>query len=492
MPRSTRSSSSGITSPVTGCRRATPGRCSRSGPSLRAALRSRRLLSYLRCATPGRLTRAGVAGDRPAPRGSAAPEARADPPGGANVEHHACVPTRTSTMTSPPHRDDHAPRRVRQAHPHGVMRRRPRGGTMVVVSRDDERLTWVGHATVLLELGGARLLTDPLLRTRLGHLRRHGARPAPEVTEDIDAVLVSHVHLDHLDVRSLRSMARGARVIAPARRRDGCCGASASPRSTRSTPGDSVTVGGATITALPAVHDGRRRPLGAAVATLGYEIVGAQRVYFAGDTELFEGMRELRRALRRRAAARLGLGAVARARAHGPAGRGARGRDHPPGDRRPDPLGHVLPGRAWRRCAAARSSSRRASSRATWRSSPRRSRSACSLPATSWRWVGSPREPGSGGPGRRGLPLRRRPAAHARVRPLRPARSGQRRRADDRALRRRGDARRRGAHVAGAGRHAPAGGRRRRGRRGRRRHHSGLRGPASRLDVRGDRRCCSP
>ena len=84
---------------------------------------------------------------------------------------------------------------------------------MVIVSRDDERLTWVGHATVLLELGGARLLTDPLLRTRLAHLRRHGARPDPSVMEDIDAVLVSHVHLDHLDVRSLRSVARGARQI---------------------------------------------------------------------------------------------------------------------------------------------------------------------------------------------------------------------------------------------------------------------------------------
>ena len=86
---------------------------------------------------------------------------------------------------------------------------------MIAVPSVDERLTWVGHATVLLEIGGARLLTDPLLRTRLGHLRRHGAPPAPEVTQDIDAVLVSHVHLDHLDVRSLRSVARTARVIAP-------------------------------------------------------------------------------------------------------------------------------------------------------------------------------------------------------------------------------------------------------------------------------------
>ena len=160
---------------------------------------------------------------------------------------------------------------------------------MIVVSRDDERLTWVGHATVLLELGGARLLTDPLLRARLGHLRRHGARPDPAVMQDIDAVLVSHVHLDHLDVRSLRSVARGARVIAPqgaARllQRIGFA------RIDEVMPGDRITVGEATITALAAVHDGRRRPLGAAAATLGYEIAGAQRVYFAGDTELFDGM----------------------------------------------------------------------------------------------------------------------------------------------------------------------------------------------------------
>jgi L-ascorbate metabolism protein UlaG (beta-lactamase superfamily) len=165
---------------------------------------------------------------------------------------------------------------------------------MVVVSRDDERLTWVGHATVLLELGGARLLTDPLLRTRLGHLRRHGARPTPGATKGIDAVLISHVHLDHLDVRSLRSVAHGARVIAPQGagrllRRIGFA------EIDEVVPGDNVTVGDATITALPAVHDARRGPLSATVATLGYEIAGAQRVYFAGDTELFDGMRAMAR-----------------------------------------------------------------------------------------------------------------------------------------------------------------------------------------------------
>ena len=39
-------------------------------------------------------------------------------------------------------------------------------------------LTWLGHATVLLELGGARLVTDPVLRPRVAHLRREAPRPA--------------------------------------------------------------------------------------------------------------------------------------------------------------------------------------------------------------------------------------------------------------------------------------------------------------------------
>ena len=39
------------------------------------------------------------------------------------------------------------------------------------------RVTWLGHATVLIELGGVRLLTDPVLRARVVHLRRHGGGP---------------------------------------------------------------------------------------------------------------------------------------------------------------------------------------------------------------------------------------------------------------------------------------------------------------------------
>ena len=69
-----------------------------------------------------------------------------------------------------------------------------------------ERLTWLGHATVLIEVGGVRLLTDPLLRDRVGHLRRQSATPPPDAAERIHAVLVSHLHLDHLDAASMRRL----------------------------------------------------------------------------------------------------------------------------------------------------------------------------------------------------------------------------------------------------------------------------------------------
>ena len=61
---------------------------------------------------------------------------------------------------------------------------------------------------MLLELGGVRLLTDPVLRDRFLHLRRHGSSPAQHVSEGLDGILISHVHHDHVDMPSLRKLPR--------------------------------------------------------------------------------------------------------------------------------------------------------------------------------------------------------------------------------------------------------------------------------------------
>jgi L-ascorbate metabolism protein UlaG (beta-lactamase superfamily) len=152
-----------------------------------------------------------------------------------------------------------------------------------------ERLTWLGHATVLLELSGARLLTDPVLRSRVVHLRRRAPEPVDPGT--LDAVLVSHGHRDHLDLPSLRRLDPGATVVtAP--------GASRWLRRlgrevVELAPGEEVRIGGVAVRAVPAVHHGRRSPMKAPGGAVGFVVEGNRRVYFAGDTEVFPGMADL-------------------------------------------------------------------------------------------------------------------------------------------------------------------------------------------------------
>src|SRR4051812_24468780 len=119
------------------------------------------------------------------------------------------------------------------------------------------RITWLGHATVLVDLG-VRVLTDPLLRGRVAHLRRHA--PVPEPPGALDAVLLSHLHRDHADRPSLRRLPGATPVLAPAAaagtvRRLGI------REVVGMRPGERVAVGPGAVLAVPAEHDGRRSPL---------------------------------------------------------------------------------------------------------------------------------------------------------------------------------------------------------------------------------------
>jgi L-ascorbate metabolism protein UlaG (beta-lactamase superfamily) len=77
-------------------------------------------------------------------------------------------------------------------------------------------VTWIGHSTVLLELDGVRLLTDPVLGRTVGPLRRVGPRPSASAWAGTDAVLLSHLHHDHADLGSLRMLGPGVRVLTSA------------------------------------------------------------------------------------------------------------------------------------------------------------------------------------------------------------------------------------------------------------------------------------
>jgi L-ascorbate metabolism protein UlaG (beta-lactamase superfamily) len=160
---------------------------------------------------------------------------------------------------------------------------------------DDHRigsLAYIGHATTLIEVAKMRVLTDPLLRRRVMHIERRAPPPRAENLDRLDAVLISHAHHDHLDPPSLRRLSCECPVLVP-RGLAGTLRRRGIKDVIEMTVGDRVPLGGIVVEAFPALHDGRRYPLGRDRPALGYVVEGPPNVYFAGDTDLFPEMEAL-------------------------------------------------------------------------------------------------------------------------------------------------------------------------------------------------------
>ncbi|MCB7137740.1 MBL fold metallo-hydrolase [Cellulosimicrobium marinum] len=161
-------------------------------------------------------------------------------------------------------------------------------------------VTWLGHSTVVLDAtapGGppTRLVTDPLLHRHAGLLRRRGDRPA-EVWRDADAVLLSHLHHDHAELRSLRLLSGTPVLTAPANARwlrtKGLRGVGLDD--TWHDVGDPDA--DVAVRLAPAVHGHRPMPHRPNAATGHLVRVGRApgvRVWAVGDTERFGAMAHL-------------------------------------------------------------------------------------------------------------------------------------------------------------------------------------------------------
>ena len=159
-------------------------------------------------------------------------------------------------------------------------------------------------------------------------------------------MLISHLHHDHLDLPSLRRLGQTTRLIVPN-------GAGALLRKhgfrrvEEMRKGERTSVGGVTVTATYALHDGGRGPFGVEADTLGFIVGdrlvdGKPSIYFAGDTDVFPAMAELAGSLDLALSARLGLGANLGRWSYEPGtGRGSMPAACPaPGD--PHSLGHAV------------------------------------------------------------------------------------------------------------------------------------------------------
>jgi L-ascorbate metabolism protein UlaG (beta-lactamase superfamily) len=162
----------------------------------------------------------------------------------------------------------------------------------------DPVLHFLGHSTVRLELAGRTVLTDPVLTSRVGPLRRVVPLPDPATWAGVDLVLLSHQHGDHLHLPSLRLLGPSVRIVAPRG-----AGAWLRARGFRHVdelaPGESLTDGELRVTAVEARHSahrwGPRLTAGPDAPAVGHLLEGAgQTVYASGDTDLFDGMHALR------------------------------------------------------------------------------------------------------------------------------------------------------------------------------------------------------
>jgi L-ascorbate metabolism protein UlaG (beta-lactamase superfamily) len=151
------------------------------------------------------------------------------------------------------------------------------------------RITYIGHATLLIEVAGARILTDPNFDPHLGRFLRRVSAPGIPLGQlpELDAIFVSHAHADHLSFETLEQLSGDIPIFAPPPtakwlRRVGH--RSAEPLG----PGEKVKIGNVAVAAAQAVHSGSRYGVDQwrRAANMYLMLTDTVSCFFAGDTAL--------------------------------------------------------------------------------------------------------------------------------------------------------------------------------------------------------------
>lgn len=154
------------------------------------------------------------------------------------------------------------------------------------------KITFIGHATLLFEMNGVKILTDPILGKYPHYLfffrRRWKAGMTIDqlLEENIDAILISHSHVDHYHIPTLRKLPPDTPFFVPAGYKNKRYVKSAYKHFTdvhELNPWEKEELNGVTITAVPSYHPRKCQ---------GYVIEGTHTLYFPGDTGLFEEINE--------------------------------------------------------------------------------------------------------------------------------------------------------------------------------------------------------
>ena len=134
-------------------------------------------------------------------------------------------------------------------------------------------MTWLGHATAVADLGSARVVFDPLFRSR--------ARAAGKV----NAVLITHSHVDHLNRWTLKAIDRDTHLVVPRGAKHIVADLGFAQVSEVS-PGDSLAIAGLEVHAVETRHDQGRWKKSSSIEALGYVVRGGgATVHHAGDVD---------------------------------------------------------------------------------------------------------------------------------------------------------------------------------------------------------------